>query len=57
MAQTLTLAQLCELSDDELEALEEAINTEKKRRWRLRRTPTFVEDLREGLRQEGPGSA
>jgi hypothetical protein len=57
MAQTSTLAQLRKLMDDELEALEHAIAMEKERRWRLRRTPTLVEDLREGLWREGPGSA
>jgi hypothetical protein len=35
---------ISELSDEDLEALEELINTEWTRRWRLRRTPV-VEDV------------
>jgi hypothetical protein len=50
VTQTMTAAQLQELTDDELEALEDAIHVEKKRRWQLRRRPSLVEDLREGRR-------
>jgi hypothetical protein len=35
---------VAELSDEDLDALTELINTERKRRWRLRRTPV-VEDV------------
>jgi hypothetical protein len=40
------------LTEDELDALEEALNTEKKRHWALRRQPTLVEDIRASLRRE-----
>jgi hypothetical protein len=42
------------LTEDELDALEEALNAEKQRRWRQRRGRSFAEDMREGLRREEP---
>jgi hypothetical protein len=49
MAKSLTASELEALSDDELFALEDLVDAEKRRRWELRRPRTFVEDIRAGL--------
>jgi hypothetical protein len=42
-----------ELSDDELEDVLQEAEAERRRRWKLRRTPSFVDALRTQLRKEG----
>jgi hypothetical protein len=45
-----------DLSDDEIEDLLQEAEAERMRRWKARRTPTFVDDLRTQLRKEGGGA-
>jgi hypothetical protein len=44
---------LQELTDDELDALLAQIATERESRWKLRRRPRLVEDLRQSLDTKG----
>jgi hypothetical protein len=42
-----------DLTDDELEDVLQEAEAERRRRWKLRRTPSFVDELRTQLRKAG----
>jgi hypothetical protein len=52
MDHTPTAADLRQLSDDQLADLAQRVTLEQERRFRLSRTPTFVEDVRQALTDE-----
>jgi hypothetical protein len=52
MDHTPTPAELQQLSDDQLADLAYLITLEQERRFRLRRKPSFVEDVRHALTDE-----